>query len=260
MSSTSQSPNWREIISARSTITGKQEYLTSTNGVLNVSGGGSGGSVTITSPIGQTTKSASVSVTLASDQGTLNVADSAAESSLSMIATNTSGLATTANQTNGTQKTQVTSLPSIPAGSNAIGSITNTSFASTQSGAWTVQPGNTANTTPWLVNAGLNPSGTLVNTFSIHLTSNTTTTPTSATAYISSIAISNEVAGTTSAITIQDKQGTPLKLVNGIATTVLTTAPTIINFQTPVKMVSGIDIITSGAVAATVDVWVNYYQ
>ena len=35
-------------------------------------------------------------------------------------------------------------------GSNAIGSITNTSFASTQSGTWTVQPGNTANTTPWL--------------------------------------------------------------------------------------------------------------
>jgi len=44
----------------------------------------------------------------------------------------------------------VSRLPSIPAGTNAIGSITNTSFASTQSGTWTVQPGNTANTTPWL--------------------------------------------------------------------------------------------------------------
>lgn len=41
----------------------------------------------------------------------------------------------------------------LPAGTNAIGSITNTSFASTQSGTWTVQPGNTANTTPWLVKA-----------------------------------------------------------------------------------------------------------
>jgi hypothetical protein len=30
-------------------------------------------------------------------------------------------------------------------------SIDNTSFAATQSGTWTVQPGNTANTTPWLV-------------------------------------------------------------------------------------------------------------
>lgn len=33
----------------------------------------------------------------------------------------------------------------------AGGSIGNTTFASTQSGTWTVQPGNTANTTPWLV-------------------------------------------------------------------------------------------------------------
>jgi hypothetical protein len=108
--------------------------------------------------------------------------------------------------------------------------------------------------------ANLAPVGTALNTYSIHLTSNTTTTPTASTAYISSIAISNEVGGTTSSITIQDKQGTPLKLVNGIATTALTTAPTIITFPTPVKMVSGIDIITAGAVAATVDVWVNFYQ
>lgn len=35
----------------------------------------------------------------------------------------------------------------------AGGSIANTSFASTQSGIWTVQPGNTANTVPWLVSA-----------------------------------------------------------------------------------------------------------
>jgi hypothetical protein len=110
------------------------------------------------------------------------------------------------------------------------------------------------------VNDGLNPTGTTLNTYSIHLTTNTTTTPSSSTAYISSIAISNEVGGTTSTITIQDKQGTPLKLVNGLATTALTTAPTIISFNTPVKMVSGIDIITGGAVAATVDVWINYYQ
>jgi hypothetical protein len=110
------------------------------------------------------------------------------------------------------------------------------------------------------VAGGLMPTGTALNTYSIHLTTNTTTTPTSSTAYISSIAISNEVAGTTSTITIQDKQGTPLKLINGIATTALTTAPTIVTFPTPVKMVSGIDIITAGAVAATVDVWVNYYQ
>lgn len=183
-----------------------------------------------------------------------------------------------------------------------------TSMASIQSGTWTVQPGNTANTTAWLTaggktnnnaapgatnlgslvgiaNAaaptwtegnevllstdltgnlrvwnGSNPVGTALNTYSVHLTSNTTTTPTSSTAYISSVSISSEVAGTTSTVTIQDKQGTPLKLVNGFSTTTLTTTPTVVNFQTPVKMVSGIDIITAGAVAATIDVWVNYYQ
>lgn len=118
----------------------------------------------------------------------------------------------------------------------------------TESGTWNVG-----------INNGLMPSGTALNTYSVHLTTNATTTPIASTAYISSIAISNEVGGTTSTVTIQDKQGTPLKLVNGIATTALTTVPTVINFQTPVKMVSGIDIITAGAVAATVDVWIDYY-
>lgn len=48
MVSGSMSPNQREILSARSTITGKQEYLTSTNGALNANvQGGSGGEVTI---------------------------------------------------------------------------------------------------------------------------------------------------------------------------------------------------------------------
>lgn len=110
------------------------------------------------------------------------------------------------------------------------------------------------------VNNQQSPDATVLNTYSVHLTTNTTTTPTSATAYISSIAISSEVAGTTSTVTIQDKQGTPLKLVNGFSTTTLTTTPTVVNFQTPAKMVSGIDIVTGGAAAATVDVWINYYQ
>lgn len=123
---------------------------------------------------------------------------------------------------------------------------------------WQKQKADTTGTPT--VNNQMYPLSTALNTYSIHLTSNATTTPTASTAYISSITISNEVGGTTSTVTIQDKQGTPLKLVNGLATTALTTAPTVVNFQTPVKMVSGIDIITAGAVAATVDIWVNYYQ
>jgi hypothetical protein len=110
------------------------------------------------------------------------------------------------------------------------------------------------------IKGGFVPSGTALNTYSVHITTNTTTTPTSSTGYVSAIAISSEVAGTTSTLTIQDKQGTPLKLINGFSTTTLTTTPTIVSFATPVKMTSGIDIVTAGAVAATVDVWINYYQ
>ncbi len=104
------------------------------------------------------------------------------------------------------------------------------------------------------------PDATKLTTYQARITTNTTTTPTAATAYISSITITSEVAGTTSTITIQDKQGTPRILVNGFATAALTTTPTVINFQTPILMTSGIDIITAGAVAATVDVWINYFQ
>lgn len=109
------------------------------------------------------------------------------------------------------------------------------------------------------VKGGFSPSGTVLNTYATRITANTTTTPTSSTAYISSITITTEVGGTTSTVTIRDKQGTPQVLVNGLTTTAASLAPTVINFQTPVKMTSGIDIITAGAVAGTVDVWINYY-
>lgn len=103
------------------------------------------------------------------------------------------------------------------------------------------------------------PTGTSLNTYAARITSNTTTTPTSSTAYISSITLVTEVAGTGSTIVIRDKQGTPQVLVNGLVTTALTTTPSTINFQTPNKMTSGIDIVTAGVGAATVDVWINYY-
>jgi hypothetical protein len=45
---------------------------------------------------------------------------------------------------------------SIPTGANVIGGVT-------QSGTWTFQPGNTANTTPWLVTATLSGSSNAVN-------------------------------------------------------------------------------------------------
>lgn len=268
-------------------------------------------------PNGQATKANSAPVTLASDQGTLAVSDSAAETSLSSIVTNTGNAATSANQTNGNQQIQGnvasgstdsgnpvktggvfnTTQPTLTTGQRGdmqlgsrgslrvelFGASSTTGASSVLSGADGVSNSTTGinmytfprvfNGTTWdrqygdaisgawvNVKGGLSPNGTALNTYSIHLTTNTTTTPTASNAYISSIAISSEVAGTTSTVTIQDKQGTPLKLINGLSTTVLTTTPTIANFQTPVKMVSGIDIITSGSVAATIDVWINYYQ
>lgn len=103
-------------------------------------------------------------------------------------------------------------------------------------------------------------SGKTLNTYSTRVTSNTTTTPASATIYVSSIVITTEIVGTTSTITIQDKQGTPRILVNGFVTTSLNTTPTVLDFETPIIMTSGMDIITAGVAAATVDIWVNYYQ
>lgn len=47
----------------------------------------------------------------------------------------------------------------------AGGSIGNTTFASTQSGTWTVQPGNTPNSTAWLVSERPATSGGLTNYF-----------------------------------------------------------------------------------------------
>jgi hypothetical protein len=64
--------------------------------------------------------------------------------------------------TNNIGDVDVLSLPALPAGNNNIGDVdvaslpalptgANTIGAVTQNGTWTVQPGNTANTTPWLV-------------------------------------------------------------------------------------------------------------
>ena len=63
------------------------------------------------------------------------------------------GAATAANQTNASQKTQIVdgSGNVIASTSNALNVSATGTVAATQSGTWTVQPGNTANTTPWLV-------------------------------------------------------------------------------------------------------------
>lgn len=99
-----------------------------------------------------------------------------------------------------------------------------------------------------------------LNTYSAILSTNTTTNITSATAYISCVTIAIVSAGTTSTVTVQDKQTTPVILLNLVPTTTLSAGDTLFNFQTPQKMVSGISIVTAGAAAATIHVFVSYYQ
>jgi hypothetical protein len=95
--------------------------------------------------------------------------------------------------------------------------------------------------------------------FSAHITTNATTNVLAATAYLSSIAISVVAGGTGSTVTVQDKSGTPLKLVNAFPTTAVTTSPTNLTFgDQGIVMTGGMDIVTAGAAAATIDIWVTY--
>lgn len=104
------------------------------------------------------------------------------------------------------------------------------------------------------------PAATNLTTTANRITTNATTTPTAATCYISAIVILAEVAGTASTVVIRDKSGTPKVVVNGFSTATAGTSPTVIQLPTPILMTGGIDIVTAGAAAATVGVWINYYQ
>ncbi len=94
-----------------------------------------------------------------------------------------------------------------------------------------------------------------------HITAKTTTTPTAATAYVSAIAIACSAAGTAWTMVIQNKEGTPKILVPSFTLTVPTTGlPVILQFAEPILMTSGIDIVTGGTTAGTVDVFITYWQ
>lgn len=101
------SPNNREVLSAISTITGKQEYLTSTNGVLNTtgSGGGGGGAVTIADGADIAQGSIADASVTAGSAGTI----SGKLRQISADISTSNGLrSTSANQTNGNQQTKIT--------------------------------------------------------------------------------------------------------------------------------------------------------
>lgn len=96
--------------------------------------------------------------------------------------------------------------------------------------------------------------------YAAHITTKTTTTPTSSTCYVSSVVISCSAAGSTWTFKIQDKSGTPLILVPAFTLTVPTNLPLVISLTEPILMTSGIDIVTAGTTAGTVDVWITYWS
>lgn len=179
MPSNTQSTNFRGGLTAQSTVTLKQEYLTSTGGALNINGGGSGGGSTQYSS-GTTTPSPVIGNALIYDNaGTLQNVSVANPLPVTAAVTIT-GVATSANQTNATQKTQIVdgSGNVISSTSNALNTnITNSSIAVTGTFFQATQPVSLTSTTitgtvavtesgTWNVglNAGSNAIGSITNT------------------------------------------------------------------------------------------------
>ncbi len=176
MTSTAMSPNSREILSARSTITAKQEYLSSTNNILNVNvtGGGGGGDVNLTEvggvaiSLGQKTMANSLPITIASDQSALAVSQSGTWN-IGTVATITNPVTVTGSvSVSGTIAVTQSTSPWIiagggTAGTAASGVVTIQGIASMTAvkvdgtgGTFPVSGTVTANqgTSPWVVNTG----------------------------------------------------------------------------------------------------------
>jgi hypothetical protein len=94
------------------------------------------------------------------------------------------------------------------------------------------------------------------NFYSVHLTANGTTTVTSTTAHLKSVAITATSAGTTETITIKNKEGTAKTLY--ISPTLTVGTPLTLAFDSPIQMVGGIDIVYAGGAAGVVDVFLTY--
>ena len=87
-----------------------------------------------------------------------------------------------------------------------------------------------------------------------------TLTPTSRNVRISTISYVVTVGVAATTLSIQDKQVSPMKLLNAVSTAAAGTSPTVINFDKPVLLTGGMDIVTAGgAGAATIHLWINGY-
>jgi hypothetical protein len=99
----------------------------------------------------------------------------------------------------------------IPSGTQAVSGNVG------QSGTWTVQPGNTANTTPWLVKAlPGTPCGTTVFSQDLAAVPTSEAAVTSTTTCVMSVAFFNTNA-TAQTVSLKDNQGSPIVAVNALS-------------------------------------------
>jgi len=159
---------------------------------------------------------------------------------------------------------------------DGAGSITvDGTVAATQSGSWTLAANQSVNNAQIGGNAIVasvtgvqdvmprkrtGSTGLAPNYAANRITSKTTTTITSATAYVQCIVLAVSAAGTSWTIVIQNKEATPKILVPSITASVPTTGPLIWQFAEPILMTSGIDVVTGGTTAGTLDIYFTYWQ
>lgn len=194
----------------------------------------SGGSVEL---IGQGTMANSLPVAIASDQGNVPINN-----------VQIGGVAlSTGNGVVGTGVQRV-----------AIASD-NTAFSvnAVQSGTWTVQPGNTANTTQWLVKSGpFDACGTTTyDPASVKIPDATLDVLTATTTCVETIALTN-VSAASATITVQDTQGTPVQFANALP--IAPGATVVFNNLGGLKFASGIKY--QASIANAISIWVKGRQ
>jgi hypothetical protein len=135
----------------------------------------------------------------------------------------------------------------------------NTAFSvnSVQSGTWTVNPGNTPNTTQWLVKSGpfdacgtttYDPAPVLIADTTLDVLTGTTTC-------VDTVVVAN-VGSTQETITVQDTQGTPVQLLKVVP--VAPGASMVVSGLGGVKFASGIKY--QASTANKLSIWVKGRQ
>lgn len=125
-----------------------------------------------------------------------------------------------------------------------------------QTGTWTVQPGNTANTAQWLVKSGpFDACGTTTyDPAAVKIPDATLDVLTATTTCVDTIVVTN-VGSAQATITVQDTQGTPVQLLNALP--IAPGATSVLNLG-GMKFASGIKYQASAS--NTISIWVKGRQ